>query len=159
MKQEVVKALKKVTNLSFQEIEKLIETPPSKALGDYAFPCFILSKKLKQNPNEIAISLSKEIISPYFEKVETKGPYLNIFLSREKLLDLTIKKILKEKGKYGSFNLGKNKKVVIEMSSPNIAKPFGIGHLRSTIIGNSISNINSFLGFRTIKINYLGDWG
>ena len=159
MKQEVVKALKKVTNLSFQEIEKLIETPPSKALGDYAFPCFILSKKLKQNPNEIAISLSKEISSPYFEKVETKGPYLNIFLSREKLLDLTIKKILKEKGKYGSFNLGKNKKVVIEMSSPNIAKPFGIGHLRSTIIGNSISNINSFLGFKTIKINYLGDWG
>src|SRR3989344_5008731 len=115
MKQEVVKALKKVTNLSFQEIEKLIETPPSKALGDYAFPCFILSKKLKQNLNE--------------------------------------------KGKYGSFNLGKNKKVVIEMSSPNIAKPFGIGHLRSTIIGNSISNIHSFLGFKTIKINYLGDWG
>jgi len=94
-----------------------------------------------------------------FEKIEAKGPYINFFIDKKELSEKIISQVLKDKERYGSSNIGKNKKIIIEMSSPNIAKPFGIGHLRSTIIGNSISNISSFLGYKTIKINYLGDWG
>ena len=159
MKELIVKELKKQVSLPEEVISDLIEIPPTSDLGDYSFPCFVLSKELKKNPSEISHNLSLKIKSDNFEKVESKGPYLNFFLNRNNLVKQTISRIKKEKDKYGSSKLGKGKKIVIEMSSPNIAKPFGIGHLRSTIIGNSISNISFFLGYKTIKINYLGDWG
>src|SRR3989338_5254865 len=158
MKDKVILALKK-TGLEKAELEKLIEIPPSSDLGDYSFPCFILAKKLKKNPIEIAQQFSKNLKSEFFEKIEPKGPYINFFINRNKIAESLLNKITKEGEKFGSSKSGKNKKIIIEMSSPNIAKPFGIGHLRSTIIGNSIANIDSFLGYKTIKINYLGDWG
>ncbi len=148
-KEEIVKALKREIK---EEIN--LEIPPDPNLGDYAFPCFNLARIFKKNPNEISLELSKKIKSKYVT-VEAKGPYLNFFVDKKILCEETIKNILHKK----RLNPGKGKKAVIEMSSPNIAKPFGIGHLRSTIIGNSISNIYKELGYKTVKINYLGDWG
>ncbi len=159
MKELVVNLLAKNLPIDKEEIERLVEIPPSRELGDYSFPCFALSKYLKKNPNEISLELSKKIKDNNFEKIESKGPYLNFFINKKKLAEYIISKVKKEKDSYGSSTYGKGKKIVIEMSSPNIAKPFGIGHLRSTIIGNSISQISKFIGFKVIKINYLGDWG
>ncbi|MBS3072033.1 arginine--tRNA ligase [Candidatus Pacearchaeota archaeon] len=159
MKEIVAKELSKVLDLKEADILSLIETPPSKEFGDFAFPCFSFSKVYKKNPIEIAKELSEKITSRLFEKVEANGPYLNFFINRKKLAEKTLKKILKEKEKFGSSQIGKGKKIVIDLSAPNIAKPFGIGHLRSTIIGNSLSEIFKFLGYKTVKINYLGDWG
>lgn len=159
MKGQVISALKKQTTLTKEEIESLIEVPPNSELGDYSFPCFALSRKLKKNPSEISKELSSKIKSPEFEKVEAVGPYLNFFLNPIKLSDRVLKEISSKKDKYGSSDIGKKKVIVIDMSSPNIAKPFGIGHLRSTIIGNSVANISQFNGYKTVRINYLGDWG
>ncbi len=162
MKGQIASILSKEVNLNMQEIEQLIEIPKDSSLGDYAFPCFTLAKTLKKSPVEIAKELASKINakkSGDFEKVAAVGPYVNFFINRNQLAAQTLKEIEKQKEKYGSSNQGKNQKILIEMSSPNIAKPFGIGHLRSTIIGNSIANISSFLGFKTLKLNYLGDWG
>jgi len=159
MKESIIKEIVKITKLKKEEIESLIEIPPSSEMGDYSIPCFSLAKSLKKNPVEIAKELSSKIKSKDLEKVEAKGPYLNFFLNKDKLADETLRRILKEKDKYGSANIGRKKTIAIDLSAPNIAKPFGIGHLRSTIIGNSISNICSYLGYKPIKINYLGDWG
>ena len=147
MKEQLSKHLSRSIPLNEGEILSSIEIPPTPELGDYSFPCFALSKKLKQNPNQIAEQLSKKIqTGKFLEKVESKGPYINLFLNKTELAKQVLSSI-------------KNKKILIEMSSPNIAKPFGIGHLRSTIIGNSIANTSSFLNYKTIKLNYLGDWG
>lgn len=160
MKDKIVAVLKKIISMNEREIENSLEIPPNPELGDYAFPCFILAKKIKKNPIEIAQGLSKKIHkSKEIEKIEAVGPYINFFLDTKILAEKTISEILKEKNKYGSQNIGKGRKVLIEFSSPNIAKPFGIGHLRSTIIGNSLSKLANFLGYETVKINYLGDWG
>ena len=159
MKDVIVKEIWKLVNLKKEEIEKLIEVPPNSDLGDYAFPCFSPAKSMKKNPFEIAKDLSKKIKSSAFEKVESKGPYINFFVNKKLIVERVLKEISKEKEKYGSTNEGRGKTIVIDLSSPNIAKPFGIGHLRSTIIGNSLSNIYSHLGHKTVKINYLGDWG
>jgi len=159
MKEIVVKQLEQITNLKKEVIEKMIESPPSPELGDFAFPCFTLAKEMKKNPVQIAQELSKKIKSSEFEKVEAKGPYINFFLDKNLMANNILNDVIIKKEKYGSSDNGKGKKIVIDLSSPNIAKPFGIGHLRSTIIGSSISNIASFSGYKTIKINYLGDWG
>jgi arginyl-tRNA synthetase len=159
MKEAIISLLSKHTKLSKEQIENLIEIPPSSELGDYAFPCFVLAKELKKNPVEIAKSLAGIIKSGELEKVEARGPYLNFFINRTLLAEATLKEILKQKSKYGCSNTGKGKTIVIDMSSPNIAKPFGIGHLRSTMIGNSIAEISKYLGYKAIKLNYLGDWG
>jgi len=159
MKEKVVEAVEKVVDLKKDEILSLIESPPDSKLGDYAFPCFTLAKGFKKNPAEIAKHLSKKIKSKNFEKIEAIGPYINFFLNRNFLTKETLKKIKKEGNKFGRSNTGKNKKILIEFSSPNIGKPFGVHHLRSTIIGNSIANICSLSGFNVIKLNYLGDWG
>ena len=158
MKSEVVSALK-AAGLDDKTIAELIEIPKERSRGDYAFPCFVLAKAMKKNPNEIAREIAGKIKSKYFEKVEAVGPYVNFFLDSKKNTSEILDKIAKEKNKYGSQNIGNGKKIIVEMSSPNIAKPFGIGHLRSTIIGNSISRIAEFCGYKTVKINYLGDWG
>ena len=159
MKHLIAAEIEKLTKLKKEEIEKLIEVPPTSDLGDYAFPCFSLAKSMKKNPVEIAIDLSKKIKSKEYDKVEPKGPYINFFVNKIKIVRKTLQTIDKEKEKYGSTKEGKAKTIVIALSSPNIAKPFGIGHLRSTIIGNSLSNIYLHLGYKPVKINYLGDWG
>ena len=160
MKNKVIAALAKFADLEKEEISSLIETPPDSKLGDYSFPCFVLAKKFKKSPAEIAKDVSKKIkLGKDFEKIESIGPYINFFLNRNILAEETLKQIQKQKDKFGSSKGGEDKAIAIDMSSPNIAKPFGIGHLRSTIIGNSIANICNFRGYKTIKINYLGDWG
>src|SRR3989338_3952131 len=131
----------------------ILEIPPNRDFGDFALPCF----KLKRSPLDIQNSLKK--LPAFIEKTEIKGGYLNFFIKKDIFISTVVNYILKEGNSYGSSKLGKKKVIVIDMSSPNIAKPFGIGHLRSTIIGNSISNICFKLGFKPIKINYLGDWG
>ena len=160
MKELIAKLLEKPTKLKKEKLLNLIAIPKDSKLGDFAFPCFSLSETLKKNPAEIA----KELVSKLknnleFEKVEAVGGYVNLFINRAVLAEKVLAEIQKEKEKYGSSEIGKNKTMVIEMSSPNIAKPFGVGHLRSTIIGNSIAKISEFSGFKTIKLNYLGDWG
>ncbi len=159
-KKEIAHLLSKYIKCSKENIVQLIEVPKDPSLGDYAFPCFILAKHLKKSPGDIAQDLSTKIsLSPEFESVKAAGPYLNFFVNKNFLTQSTLERIQKEKDKYGSQNIGRNKSIVVEFSSPNIAKPFGIGHLRSTIIGNSLTQIYNFLGYKTVKLNYLGDWG
>ena len=167
MKKRVVKILKKALKqknikLKENEIEDLLETPPFADMGDYAFPCFFLAEKFKQEPNEIALEIREKIGNhPVmdFEDIQTSGAYINFFLNRKNMARKLVWEVLNQKKNFGKTNIGKRKKIVVEFSSPNIGKPFGIGHLRSTIIGNSIANICKFQGFKIIKINYLGDWG
>lgn len=162
MKEFVVNLLEKVLEgkLKKEEIETLIEIPPKKEFGDFAFPCFSLAKLEKKSPLLIAEELSKKIrknLTKEISGVEVKSAYVNFFIDKKFLTEKILKEALKKD--YGSSKEGKGKKIVIDMSSPNIAKPFGIGHLRSTIIGNAIANIFEFFGYKVIRINYLGDWG
>ncbi len=160
MKERIAELLAKPSKLKEKEILNLIEIPKDSKLGDYAFPCFVLAKTLKKNPVEIAKELASKLKNNLeFERVAAIGPYLNFFVNRLVIAEETLNAIQKKKDSYGSSVLGKGKKVLVEFSSPNIAKPFGIGHLRSTIIGNSIANISDFAGFKVIRMNYLGDWG
>ena len=157
MKNIVIDYLKKVTSLPKEEIEKIIETPPSSNLGDYAFPCFVLAKTFKESPAFIASKLVKEIKSDYFEKVEARGPYVNFFINRKKLAKEILFSILKEKDKYGSQ---KDKKtIMVEFSQANTHKAFHVGHIRATSIGESISRILEFHGNKAIRANYQGDTG
>jgi arginyl-tRNA synthetase len=167
MKQVVVKILKKALSeqgvkLKKDEIEKVIEIPPNSEMGDYAFPCFFLAEKLKSEPRQIALEIREKIKRfplTDFDDIQTSGPYINFFLDRKNMARKVVWDAITQKKNFGKTNIGKNKKIVVEFSSPNIAKPFGFGHLRSTIIGNSIAKICDFQGFKVIKINYLGDWG
>jgi len=119
-----------------------------------------LAKKFRKSPAQIASDLALKIKpSKEIESIKPIGPYINFFYSSSLLAQKTIQQILKEGDKYGSTKINKGKTLVIDFSSPNIAKPFGVGHLRSTIIGNSIANIADFIGYKTVRINYLGDWG
>ena len=167
MKKLVVNILKKAlkdvgVKLKEEEIENYLEVPPSHKMGDYAFPCFFLSERLKEEPHEIALKIRGKIGNQSvidFEDIQTSGAYINFFLDRKELARKAVWEIITKKENFGKINLGKREKVIVEFSSPNIAKPFGIGNLRSTIIGNSISNIYEFMGFKVVRINYLGDWG
>src|SRR3989344_606520 len=159
MKNEIINLLRKETSLSEKELESLLEIPPSPALGDFAFPCFVLSKKLKKNPNEIAQSLAEKIPKKGFEKVEAKGPYLNFFVDKNTLAEKTLSEILKKKEKYGSLDTGKGKTVMIEFSQPNTHKAFHIGHVRGTSLGESLSRILEYSGTKVIRANYMGDTG
>lgn len=160
-KVEIAKQISKVTDINAEELANYIEIPPNSNMGDYAFPCFRLAKQLKNAPNIIAtelkeqIQLDKEII----EKVEIDGGYLNFYINKQALIKTVLTQIYEKKEKYGATNIGNGKNVIIEYSSPNIAKPFHIGHLRSTVIGKALYNLYNFLGYNSIGINYLGDWG
>jgi len=160
MKGAIAVLVKKEIGISADEIINLIEVPPQEDLGDYAFPCFGLAKKLHKSPSEIAENLAERFrkkLPTGISKIDFKGAYLNFFLDKVSLAKKVLVKV-REKN-YGENLSGEGKLVVIDMSSPNIAKPFGIGHLRSTIIGNSIGKIAEANGYSVIKINYLGDWG
>ncbi|ABS33634.1 arginine--tRNA ligase [Clostridium botulinum] len=155
----VAERIKENTELEVDLIEKLIEIPPKKEMGDYAFPCFQLAKTFRKAPNLIAEELKEKINKEGFEKVVTVGPYLNFFVDKTILIKDVLEKVLSEKEKYGSSKVGEGKNVVVEYSSPNIAKPFHIGHLFTTAIGNALYKILSFEGYNCIGINHLGDWG
>lgn len=158
---EIAKKISDVTNISKEELANYIEKPKNSEMGDYAFPCFKLAKEFKKAPAIIAEELKNnmDIDKNLIEKVEIVGGYLNFYINKESLAREVIKEFDLKKEKYGSSNEGENKNVVIDYSSPNIAKPFHIGHLRSTVIGQSLYNIYKFLGYNSIGINHLGDWG
>lgn len=140
--------------------EIILEIPPDPELGDYAFPCFALAKTTKKNPAEIARGIAAELKpTETIEKIQAAGPYVNFFINNAKRAETVFSNIQKKKDRYGSSTAGKGKSIVIDFSHPNIAKPFGIGHLRSTVIGNSLYKMLSFLGYKCIGVNHLGDWG
>lgn len=142
-----------------EELEMLIEKPKNASHGDLAFPCFSLAKIKRKAPNLIAQELAEKIQSPTFEKVEVVGAYLNFFLNKKLVSEKIISQIIAQQGEFASQEFGQGGNVTIDMSSPNIAKPFSMGHLRSTVIGNAIALIVEKCGYKPIKINHLGDWG
>lgn len=159
-KEIIAKQLEKMDlGLSFEEIYKLIEIPPQDNMGDYSFPCFSLAKTLRKNPALIAEDLAKGFDLEGFEKVENLNAYLNFYVDRKVFEGEILKEILEKKEKYGSSDKGSGKNIVIDFSSVNIAKPFHIGHIRSTVIGDALRNIHDFLGYNTIASNYIGDYG
>ena len=160
-KQEIAKEIAEVTNLDSKELENYIEIPPNSDLGDYAFPCFRLAKELRKAPPVIANDIKEniKIDEKIIEKIEVVGGYLNIYVNKQTLAKEVLEDVAKNKEKYGSSDIGKEKNVVIDYSAPNIAKPFHIGHLRSTVIGGALYKIYNFLGYNSVGINFLGDWG
>ncbi len=159
-KQYIVEKLSKLTELPENTIKGATETPPEQKLGDLAFPCFLLSKSLRKAPPVIAKELSEKFEpDEYIEKAEAVGGYLNFFFNRKTFTEQVIKDIQEKQDDYGKSDIGNGKTVLVEFSSPNIAKPFHIGHLFSTAVGNSIERIYKHLGYNTVKINHLGDWG
>ena len=160
-KQEIAKEIAEVTNLDSKELENYIEIPPNSDLGDYAFPCFKLAKELRKAPPMIANDIKEniKIDEKIIEKIEVVGGYLNIYVNKQTLAKEVLEDVAKNKEKYGSSDIGKGKNVVIDYSAPNIAKPFHIGHLRSTVIGGALYKIYNFLGYNSVGINFLGDWG
>ncbi|MBW8349202.1 arginine--tRNA ligase [Bacillus sp. IITD106] len=145
--------------LTLDDVTRLIEKPKFEDQGDLAFPCFMLAKQLRKSPAQIAQDLASKIEHPSFEKVEANGPYVNAFLNKNLTSLEILQSILKEGSLYGSLETGKGKTITIDFSSPNIAKPFSMGHLRSTVIGNALALIAEKCGYKAVRINHLGDWG
>ena len=159
-KLEIAKLIAQVANLDEKEIAQAIEIPPDTNMGDFAFPCFRLAKQLKQAPPAIAENIRGQINLPEFlERVEVSGAYLNFFVNRAYYANVVLAEISRKAERFGSSDIGGGGCVVIDYSAPNVAKPFHIGHLRSTVIGHALYNIHNFLGYRSFSINYLGDWG
>ena len=142
-----------------EDLSALLEVPPDPALGDYAFPCFKLSRALRMGPPQIAQKLAAALTRPEIARVECVGGYLNFFFNRENFARELLSAILAAPEKWGSSDEGKGKTVCVEYSSINIAKRFHLGHLSTTVIGNSLRRIYDFQGWHTVSINYLGDWG
>lgn len=148
-----------VPALEQETILNLLEKPKKSSMGDLAFPTFSLAKTMRKAPQIIASELVGQINNSYFEKVEAVGPYINFFLNKSEISAQVLKEIIKKREDYAQAAIGQGRNIVIDLSSPNIAKPFSIGHLRSTVIGDALSNIFQKLGYETVKINHLGDWG
>ena len=159
-KKEIAKEISKATEIEQNEIEGYIEIPKDQNNGDYAFPCFRLAKTLKKAPQAIAEEIKEkiEIDNNIIEKIEVLGGYINFYINK-KLLAKEVLEEISNKEEYGKSEIGKGKNIIVEYSSPNIAKPFHIGHLRTTLIGNSLYRIYKYLGYNTTGINHLGDYG
>ena len=150
----------KIEDLTLEEIVALIEVPPNKEMGDFAFPCFRLAKVFRKAPNMIAADLAESIeAKDEISKVMPLGGYVNFFVNKSQLAENVIKDVLTKKENYGHSDLGQGKAVVIDFSSPNIAKPFHIGHIRTTVIGNALYKIYDSQGYNVVRVNHLGDYG
>ncbi len=160
VKSAISDAIGAATALPGAEIYSSLEQPPQPDWGDYGWPCYDLAKQQKRPPNQIAANLASSTIAPIgVERIDSKGPYLNFHLNRAEIIKQVCRKIFDDGDNYGASNIGRGMTIVIDFSSPNIAKPMGIGHLRSTVIGASLKRIYRHLGYRVIGINHLGDWG
>lgn len=158
--EEIASQMSSATEMASDDVVALIETPPKPDMGDYAFPCFSLTKTFRKAPNLIAEELAGKIATgDLISEVRPTGPYLNFFIKKVNLVGETLGVILDRGVDYGRSDEGVGKTVVIDFSHPNIAKPFGIHHLRSTVIGNSLRNIHRALGYEVVGVNHLGDWG
>ncbi|MDW8705766.1 arginine--tRNA ligase [Streptococcus suis] len=146
-------------NLEAEAIYNLLEKPKSSEMGDIAFPAFSLAKVERKAPQAIAADIVEKLDTTGFEKVVATGPYVNFFLDKAAISHQVLTDVITEKDQYGKLNIGQGRNVTIDMSSPNIAKPFSVGHLRSTVIGDALANIHEKLGYNPIRINHLGDWG
>ena len=146
-------------HLSVDEIVSMIEVPKYANQGDLAFPAFTLAKVLRKAPQAIAAEIVEAVSDKHIARAEAMGPYANFFLERSAFADEVLKEVLELGEHYGDWDYGQGRKVVIDMSSPNIAKPMSMGHLRSTVIGNAIANLEKKVGYEPIRINHLGDWG
>ncbi len=157
----IATSIAKEVDLKPEEIQEYIEIPKDSKLGDYAFPCFRLAKTLKKAPQVIASELKEKLTleEEVIEKVEIVGGYLNFYINKETLAKEVLQEASSKKEDYGKLSIGEGKNIVIDYSAPNIAKPFHIGHLRSTVIGGALYNIYNFLGYHSVGINHLGDWG
>ena len=160
-KKEIAEIIaRNLEGLTEDEIKSMIEIPQDQSMGDYAFPCFRLAKTMRKAPNLIAAELAEKLQGEkLFSEVSPVNAYVNMFVSREEMMKSTVSEVLEKKENFGRSDIGGNKKVIVEFSSPNIAKPFHIGHIRSTVIGNSLSKIYDALGYDVFKINHLGDYG
>lgn len=157
----IAEAISNVTNISKEEIKQFIEIPKEESNGDYSFPCFRLAKELKNSPVNIANNIKEniKIDENVISKIDVVNGYLNFYVSKENIVKTAIDKFESQKEEYGKSNIGEGKTVLVEYSSPNIAKPFHIGHLKTTIIGHALYNIYKSQGFKTLGLNHLGDYG
>lgn len=144
---------------SVDALANMLEYPPDPSMGDLAFPCFRLSKLLRQAPPAIAQSLQNEMTVPGISHIETVGGYLNFFVDERALTAQTLSEIFEKGSRYGGSDIGRGKTIVFDYSSPNVAKPFHIGHLGTTVIGHSLKMLHAFFGYNCVGINHLGDWG
>ncbi len=148
-----------VEDFSCERVLGILETPPNPQMGDLAFPCFQLAKALRKAPPMIATELASKISLPFLQEVQVANAYINLFYNQTSVITTCIETILEQGSAYGTTDVGAGKKVPIDLSSPNIAKPFSMGHLRSTVIGNALANIMEKHGYQPVRINHLGDWG
>ena len=160
--EEIVEKLKDLNSditIDVSEVTAMLEYPPDPKMGDVALPCFKMSKTLRMAPVKIAATVADGFCAPYVARAEAVNGYLNIFLDGQALSEKVVGEALERKEKYGAPKLGEGKTVVLDYSSPNVAKPFHIGHLGTTVIGHSLKKLHEFAGYKCIGINYLGDWG
>lgn len=157
---EIVAAAAAASGLEPAILRELLTVPPREEMGDYALPCFTLAKQLRKNPAAIAAELAGQVdAGPNIDRVEAAGPYVNFTLNRGRYIESILGQVAREGGDFGSRDQGAGQTVVVDFSSPNLAKPFSIAHLRSTATGNAIYRIHAFLGWKCVGINHLGDWG
>ncbi len=154
-----IKSIAPESEMTAADVVSLLEYPPDPAMGDLALPCFKLAKTLRRSPVQIASTLAPLVTGEAIDRAEAVNGYLNIYLSGAYLADNLIPKILAEGERYGAPDIGGGKTVVLDYSSPNVAKPFHIGHLGTTVIGHALKRLHEFAGYRCVGINYLGDWG
>ena len=156
---ESIEALAGNAVLTAEDVSNMLEYPPDPAMGDLALPCFRLSKTLRRSPVQIASQLAEQVSCPCVARIQAVNGYLNFYLSDDVLCDTIVGEILAKGEKYGAPTIGEGKEVVLDYSSPNLAKPFHIGHLGTTVIGHSLRKLHEFAGYHCTGINYVGDWG
>lgn len=157
-KEEIAKKISEVVDIDYTELKMYIEIPKGKDMGDYAFPCFRLAKLLKKSPQIISEEIKNKINlhDTNIEKIDTVSGYLNFYIKKDELVKNVIYEFDKKKEQFGKSDIGKGKNIIVEYSSPNIAKPFHIGHLRTTLIGNALYKIYEYLGYNTIRNKSFG---
>ena len=154
-----IRSIAPESDMTATDVAALLEYPPDPTMGDLALPCFKLAKALRRSPVQIAATLAPLVADESIERAEAVNGYLNVYLSGARLAEALIPEILSEKETYGAPDLGKGKTVVLDYCSPNLAKPFHIGHLGTTVIGHSLKKLHEFAGYKCVGINYVGDWG